>query len=87
MKEEDKKCSGICPDFQKCLEVLRAMLDNEATEEEENYLLDHIDKCLFCLEQYEVEKEIRELIRTKIAKRPAPVGLAEMIKTKIAELA
>lgn len=84
MKEEDKK-SSTCSEFNKCLEILYLMLDNEASEEQEDYLNKHFEKCLFCFEQYEVEKQIRELIKTKIAKMPVPAGLATSIKTKIGQ--
>ena len=59
------------------------MLDNEASKEEEVYVQDHIEQCMVCFEHYEVEKQIRELIRKKIANMPVPEGLAHQIRTKI----
>ena len=61
------------------------MLDNEASDEEETYLHIHIEKCMVCFEHYEVEKQIRLLLKTKLDKMPLPVGLAESIKEKIAQ--
>lgn len=59
------------------------MLDNEATSEEEDYVSKHIHKCMVCFEQYQVEKEIRELIRNKFSNLPVPEGLANQIRTQI----
>ncbi len=61
------------------------MLDNEASEEEEGYLHTHIEKCMVCFEQYEVEKQIRVLLKTKLDQKPLPSGLAESIKEKISQ--
>jgi anti-sigma factor (TIGR02949 family) len=72
-----------CKDFEKCLEILYLMLDNEATEEEKSYLNDHIESCMLCFEQYEVEKQIRSLIKSKITNQPVPSGLINQIRTKI----
>ncbi|MFT6866622.1 MAG: anti-sigma factor (TIGR02949 family) [Cyclobacteriaceae bacterium] len=86
MNESGKKESELCPEFQKCLKVLYLMLDDEASKEEEAYLTKHVDKCMFCFEQYEVEKQIRELLKTRIAKMPVPADLAINIKNKISQL-
>ncbi len=86
MKGADKKATEICSEFQKCLKVLHLMLDEEASVEEEAYLVNHIDKCMFCFEQYEVEKQIKELLKTKIAKMPVPSDLALNIKSKISQI-
>lgn len=72
-----------CKEFNKCMEILELMLDNEASKEEEQYVNTHIDKCLVCFEQYEVEKEIRELIKTKLSNLPVPADLANQIRTQI----
>lgn len=87
MKEQANNDSCGCTEFQKCVKVLYLMLDNEATDEEETYLLNHIDKCMVCFEQYEVEKQIREMLKTKLQKLPVPADLANNIKTKISQLA
>lgn len=66
-----------------CLEILEIMLDNEASKEQQNYVNEHIEGCLHCFEHMEVEKQIRELIKTKIAQLPVPEGLAKEIRAKI----
>ncbi|MFY0688805.1 MAG: anti-sigma factor [Cyclobacteriaceae bacterium] len=65
------------------MELLNLILDNEATEAEQNYVHDHLESCMVCFEHYEVEKEIRELLKTKINSQPVPKDLASEIRLKI----
>ena len=83
----DKKEKSGCSEFGKCLEILNLMLDNEATKDQEKYLTSHIEKCIVCFQQYEVEKEIRVLIKTKIKNQPVPQDLASNIRSKVFERA
>ncbi|MEQ8336278.1 MAG: hypothetical protein RIA62_02960 [Cyclobacteriaceae bacterium] len=76
----DKAGNSGCSEY---LEILHLMLDNEATKEQENYLSAHVDKCMTCLQLYEVEKEIRILIKTKLTSQSVPPGLASEIRRKI----
>ncbi len=79
----EKKESNGCTEFKKCLEILHLMLDNEATDDQEQYLNSHIEACMYCFEQYEVEKQIRELLKVKLANQTVPSGLAQSIRTKV----
>ena len=59
------------------------MLDDESDEESQEYLLNHLGVCTCCLKEFELEKQVRELLKTKLEKRPVPDGLANSIKAKI----
>ena len=72
-----------CPEEQKCLHVLEIILDNESTKEEEKMYFEHIEKCWGCYQNYNLGKEIRELIRTKIENKSLPEGLVQQIKLEI----
>ena len=74
---------GKCPDIEKYLEILRQMLDEEATSEEEQFLLKHLDSCKCCLAEYELETQVRQVLKSKVEKKEVPVGLANSIKAKI----
>ena len=74
-----------CPQQAKCFEILNLLLDNENTNEEEKYFYDHIDECWSCFKDYELEKAIRELVKTKLEKKSVPSGLIEDIKIQIRE--
>jgi len=80
----DKKIHNPeCGEFSKCVKILNLILDNEATVEQETYVHEHIESCMVCFEQYELEKNIRDLIKTKLANMPVPEGLANQIRSKI----
>lgn len=79
----DKKGNNGCAEFEKCLGILYLMLDNEADKEQETYLNTHIEKCMICFEQYEVEKQIRQLLKTKLANQKVPADLAHSIRAKV----
>jgi anti-sigma factor (TIGR02949 family) len=85
MNESPEKGQSGCSEFEKCLKLLYLMLDNEASASDEEYLHAHINKCMFCFEQYEVEKQLRVLLKSKLEKLAIPAGLAENIKFKIAQ--
>ena len=74
-----------CNDCQFCLEVLHAVLDEEATLEQKCFFYSHIAQCVHCLDCYEVDKSIQETIKFKIAKMQVPGDLADCIKSKINE--
>lgn len=59
------------------------MLDNEATPNQEDFFNSHIEKCMVCFAHYNVEKQIRELLKTKLNNKAIPSSLAEDIRSKI----
>lgn len=69
-----------------CDEVIRKLnmiLDGEVAKEEENKLLDHIDDCGNCLEQYHIEKSFKEFLKSKIQNLKVSSTLIQNIKDKI----
>jgi len=72
-----------CSDFDKCLKILDLILDNEASSDQESFFHAHIEKCMVCFGHYNVEKQIRQLLKTKLNKQPVPVTLATEIRNKI----
>lgn len=78
------ECQGCnCKDFDKCQRYLHLVLDGEATPEQEKYFYSHIEKCIVCFSQYNIELQIRELVKTKLSKKRIPTALLEEIKAKI----
>ncbi len=59
------------------------MLDNEATSVQEEFFNSHIEKCMVCFAHYNVEKQIRQLLKTKMNKKSVPSALANEIRGKI----
>lgn len=54
-----------CPKEEHCLEVVRLMLDDQASEADSVYVAKHIDGCYRCYDNYDLEKTIREAVRNK----------------------
>jgi len=59
------------------------MLDNEATAEQEDYFNNHVETCVVCFSHFNVEKQIRKLLKSNIKSQPIPQDLAEDIRRKI----
>lgn len=76
-----------CLESEKCLKILQEILDGEASDFEEKYFRAHIDECMSCYEQYNLEKTIRQVLKTKIEKKAVPVDLIQSIKLKISHTA
>lgn len=59
------------------------MLDNEATPNQEEFFNSHIENCMVCFAHYNVEKQIRQLIKSKMNNKSVPSALANEIRGKI----
>jgi anti-sigma factor (TIGR02949 family) len=75
----------MCQESKKCMEILELLLDGEADSEQEVFFRDHIERCMPCYQHYNLEKTIKELLKTKIEKKPVPNDLVDSIKLKIKE--
>lgn len=70
-----------------CMDTLYTILDGEASEEQTLHLIGHIEKCLPCYQQYDLEVSIRELLQSRLAKKCPPQDLIDAIRAKIALMA
>ncbi len=68
---------------QRCLELLELITDGEASQEEERQFRKHVDECLPCYESFNLEQSIKEMLQTKLEKKPVPDDLIQSIKQKI----
>ena len=71
------------PACAKCLEILESIVDQEATLEEEVFFRKHIDKCSACLGSYELQVEVKRLLKKNVGKVQVPEDLALRIKELI----
>jgi anti-sigma factor (TIGR02949 family) len=69
-----------------CLETLYTILDGEASDEKTAEMMVHLEKCLPCYQQYDLEVAIRELLQTRLAKKCPPQDLLDCIREKIATI-
>ena len=75
--------SGKCPDIEKYLLIIRQILDNEASKEQEAFLMTHVENCSCCLREYELEQEVRTILKKRLENKSVPAGLADSIRLKI----
>jgi len=78
--------SGIanCTEY---LELIQLVIDNESTRAQEVYLNRHLKICSKCLEELNLDKEVKKAIRLKLEYKQVPLDLVASIKTKIAQSA
>lgn len=80
---EQKETQEKCSEHTKCMELLQLVMDEEASEEEKSYYFRHLEKCMSCYRAYNLETEIRKVLRSKIENRKVPADLISSIKLKI----
>jgi mycothiol system anti-sigma-R factor len=73
-----------CTDY---LELIQLVIDNEATRSQEVYLKRHMKICLKCLDHFKLDQELKKVLQLKLASKQVPEGLADAIRTKIANSA
>ena len=82
---EKTENQGCCSEHDRCLELLQLVLDGEASETEKGYYMHHIEECMPCYRSYNIEHEIRNILRSKLEKKPVPTDLVTCIRSKVQE--
>jgi anti-sigma factor (TIGR02949 family) len=75
-----KKQGYCCKD---CVKNLYAVLDGEASKDQEDYFRMHIQECSHCFNLYEIDKSVKEVIKLKVANKEVPSNLISSIKDKL----
>jgi len=70
-----------------CMEMLQVILDGDATPEQQTKFKEHMEGCMPCYKEYNLEMMIKELLKTKCCGQCAPPELVERIKSSISEKA
>ena len=65
-----------------CMEMLQSILDGEATAEQRSYFKQHMDHCMPCYKEYNLDMAIKELLQAKCG-GICPEDLVAQIKSKI----
>ncbi|PIB36515.1 hypothetical protein BFP72_14455 [Reichenbachiella sp. 5M10] len=71
---------GNCSEY---IDLIHDVVDNQSTPAQEEYLRRHLKLCLKCLDELNLEKELKKAIQLKLVNQEVPAGLAESIKNKI----
>lgn len=64
-------------------DLVQLVIDGEASPQEVTYLRRHLKMCLKCLDRYNIDNEIKQMLKLKLAKIEVPAGLAETIRSKL----
>ncbi|UBM58509.1 hypothetical protein LAG90_17035 [Marinilongibacter aquaticus] len=87
MSEEVKGDKGEmkhnCENHDRCMQMIQAVLDGSATQEELEHFKTEIKHCLPCIEGYELEKSIKEAVNSKIDKKCCPDATIKRIKASV----
>jgi anti-sigma factor (TIGR02949 family) len=73
-----------CTNHAECMKAIQLILDGEASKEQLEHFNQNIDKCMPCVQKYNLEQSIREALRCKLEKK-CPKDLIDSIKSKINE--
>lgn len=72
-----------CEHHAECMQMIQAILDGEATEQEKEHFRQNIDICIPCIKQFQLEKCIKESLHSKIERKACPEKLVNTIKLKL----
>ena len=73
-------------DCSKVLAEVWLLLDGECSPEERHKLVEHLDECGPCLEQYGLEEHLKELLARKCGGEHAPAGLKAKLRASLREV-
>ena len=77
-------CKPICVHHAECIKNLQMILDGEASADQVTQFKDCLNECRYCLEQYQLNTTLREVLRLKVERKCVPTGVADTIRVKIA---
>lgn len=66
-----------------CVQSLQLVIDGEASKEQEEYFMSHLDECSPCYNFYELEKSVKQILQNKIEKKPCPPHVLDNIREKL----
>jgi anti-sigma factor (TIGR02949 family) len=82
---DQKNMKQDCENQRECLQMLQLILDGEATpEQKDHFLKEHLEQCMPCYQNYNLEVAIRELLKAKCTHH-APQELVDDIKKKVTQ--
>lgn len=85
--KENVQYAKDCQNRQECLKAIRLILDGEATHEQLHYFHDHLDYCRPCIENYNLEVTIRQLLCDRLERKAVSTDVINSIRSKITEIA
>jgi hypothetical protein len=81
--KKENELKHHCENHENCMQMIQAVLDGSASEEEMEHFKTNMDKCMPCIENYSLEKSIKESLQQKIEKKCCPEATIANIKTSL----
>jgi hypothetical protein len=72
-----------CENHEKCMEMIQAVLDGSATEDEMKAFKANMSECLPCIEGHDLQKSIKEALQQKLEKKCCPESTVNKIREKL----
>jgi len=72
-----------CPKEEHWLKLVRLMLDGQTTDEENAYVIKHVNRCYRCYGNYDLEQAIRDAVKNKSINVKVSNALIEEIQRKV----
>ncbi|MDP5120597.1 MAG: hypothetical protein NWQ46_03295 [Spirosomaceae bacterium] len=72
-----------CENHEKCMQMIQAVLDGSATEQEIISFKANMGVCLPCIEGHDLQKSIKEALQQKIEKKCCPESTLSNIRQKL----
>ena len=72
-----------CQNCDKCYEILKLIVDNQASDEQHRYFTEQMENCMHCLRAYNLEREIKQMLRQQSDRQEVPSDLIDTIRTAI----
>jgi anti-sigma factor (TIGR02949 family) len=69
-----------------CMQMLQFILDGEASAEQKDYFRSHMDRCMPCFKNYEVDMTIKEMLKIKCRGEEVPKELVDQLKDQIKQI-
>jgi len=79
--DKEKKIS----ECKECMHALHLLIDGEASNSQKEFLEKHIEECMPCYQSYNLDKNVKEVLKNKIEKKTVPSALIANIKDKLNE--
>lgn len=73
-------------DCQRLVNILEAVVDGQASKEDETFFNEHIEDCAPCLEHYELDQSLVELVRQSLERKKCTANLLGCIKEEISKI-
>lgn len=71
-----------CSDY---ANIVQDIIDNRSSRAQEIYIKRHFKICLKCLDELNLEKELKKAVQHRITNQEVPAGLADSIRKKITQ--